>query len=267
MLIIPPLDTRFLLFIFSRERREAELCKAFRSAATPEEAAIVLQRYALRFTISDATLDSLKLPRASPSTPRSDLNEEDGEDKLTAPVNGSETSEPRCEPEPQCEPEPRCESEPQCEPEPRYEPEPRCEPESRCEPEQTITTEAKDTEPEKTQSRSAPEQQVAASVPTSPHKPHSFPTALPNSESVPAQSLDFNEPQSTPTESQTRHEDQPTSTETQPQIRPWAHTPPAVPSVPSRPLPLLVAKPYRQPSSKPSGHKPVKVSESHPSVI
>ncbi|XP_046900847.1 LIM and calponin homology domains-containing protein 1-like isoform X2 [Hypomesus transpacificus] len=49
-----------------KERREAELCEAYRRAETPEEAAMVLQRYALRFTISDATLDSLKLPRIGP---------------------------------------------------------------------------------------------------------------------------------------------------------------------------------------------------------
>uniref|UniRef100_A0A8C5HAV3 LIM and calponin homology domains 1a n=1 Tax=Gouania willdenowi TaxID=441366 RepID=A0A8C5HAV3_GOUWI len=48
-----------------KERREAELCEAYRNAATPEMAALVLQRYALRFTISDATLDSLKLPRST----------------------------------------------------------------------------------------------------------------------------------------------------------------------------------------------------------
>ncbi|XP_061840040.1 LIM and calponin homology domains-containing protein 1a isoform X6 [Nerophis lumbriciformis] len=48
-----------------KERREAELCEAYRNAATPEEAAMVLQRYALRFTISDATLDYLKLPRST----------------------------------------------------------------------------------------------------------------------------------------------------------------------------------------------------------
>uniref|UniRef100_H3DMT7 LIM and calponin homology domains 1a n=1 Tax=Tetraodon nigroviridis TaxID=99883 RepID=H3DMT7_TETNG len=47
-----------------KERREAELCEAYKNAASPEEAAVVLQRYALRFTISDATLDSLKVPRA-----------------------------------------------------------------------------------------------------------------------------------------------------------------------------------------------------------
>ncbi|XP_053712081.1 LIM and calponin homology domains-containing protein 1-like isoform X3 [Synchiropus splendidus] len=48
-----------------KERREAELCEAYKKAASPEEAAMVLQRYALRFTISDATLDSLKLPRSN----------------------------------------------------------------------------------------------------------------------------------------------------------------------------------------------------------
>lgn len=37
------------------------------------------------------------------------------------------------------------------------------------------------------------------------------------------------------------------------------HTIPAPPSAPSRPLPLLVAKPYCQPRSTPPGHKPVKV--------
>ncbi|XP_045073753.1 uncharacterized protein LOC121563228, partial [Coregonus clupeaformis] len=48
-----------------KERREAELCDAYRRAGSKEEAAMVLQRYALRFTISDATLDSLQLPRTT----------------------------------------------------------------------------------------------------------------------------------------------------------------------------------------------------------
>ncbi|CAL9699884.1 unnamed protein product [Knipowitschia caucasica] len=55
--------------IEEKERREVELCEAYKNAATPEEAALVLQRYALRFTISDATLDSLKVPRAVVSAP------------------------------------------------------------------------------------------------------------------------------------------------------------------------------------------------------
>uniref|UniRef100_UPI001EAE9FFA LIM and calponin homology domains-containing protein 1-like n=1 Tax=Oncorhynchus gorbuscha TaxID=8017 RepID=UPI001EAE9FFA len=46
-----------------KERREAELCDAYRRAGSKEEAAMVLQHYALRFTISDSTLDSLQLPR------------------------------------------------------------------------------------------------------------------------------------------------------------------------------------------------------------
>ncbi|XP_067103617.1 LIM and calponin homology domains-containing protein 1 [Osmerus mordax] len=46
-----------------KERREDELRQAYRSARTPEEAASVLHRYALRFTISEAVLERLQLPR------------------------------------------------------------------------------------------------------------------------------------------------------------------------------------------------------------
>lgn len=77
---------------FLRERREAELCEAYRNAASPEEAALVLQRYALRFTISDATLDSLKLPRST-SKPKDDLNDAAQEDKPASPLNGVEIIE------------------------------------------------------------------------------------------------------------------------------------------------------------------------------
>uniref|UniRef100_A0A8D2ZPE1 Uncharacterized protein n=1 Tax=Scophthalmus maximus TaxID=52904 RepID=A0A8D2ZPE1_SCOMX len=77
-----------------KERREVELCEAYRNAATPEEAAMVLQRYALRFTISDATLDSLKLPRSN-AKPKSDLSQVDKEHEPSSAVNDSpETSEP-----------------------------------------------------------------------------------------------------------------------------------------------------------------------------
>uniref|UniRef100_A0A3P9MD79 LIM and calponin homology domains 1a n=1 Tax=Oryzias latipes TaxID=8090 RepID=A0A3P9MD79_ORYLA len=82
-----------------KERREAELCEAYRNAATPEEAALVLQRYALRFTISDATLDSLKLPRST-SKPKHDLNGTTQEDKPASPVNGSEMLEHLPKPKP-----------------------------------------------------------------------------------------------------------------------------------------------------------------------
>ncbi|XP_046907606.1 LOW QUALITY PROTEIN: LIM and calponin homology domains-containing protein 1 [Hypomesus transpacificus] len=46
-----------------KERREDELRQAYRSARSPEEAASVLHRYALRFTISEAVLERLQLPR------------------------------------------------------------------------------------------------------------------------------------------------------------------------------------------------------------
>lgn len=73
-----------------KERREAELCEAYRNAATPEEAAMVLQRYALRFTISDATLDSLKVPRPIVN---SSPDQVDKENQRTSPVSDSEMSE------------------------------------------------------------------------------------------------------------------------------------------------------------------------------
>uniref|UniRef100_H2UQN2 LIM and calponin homology domains 1a n=1 Tax=Takifugu rubripes TaxID=31033 RepID=H2UQN2_TAKRU len=75
-----------------KERREIELCEAYRNAASPEEASMVLQRYALRFTISDATLDSLKLPRST-SGLKQDTNHMVKEEKTTAAARDSETSE------------------------------------------------------------------------------------------------------------------------------------------------------------------------------
>lgn len=53
---------------------------------------MVLQRYALRFTISDATLDSLKLPRSTPGL-KQDTNHVVKEEKTTAAIRDSETSE------------------------------------------------------------------------------------------------------------------------------------------------------------------------------
>lgn len=57
---------------------------------------MVLQRYALRFTISDATLDSLKLPR-SMSNLKQDTSHVEKERK-TAAIHDSETSELQHEP-------------------------------------------------------------------------------------------------------------------------------------------------------------------------
>ncbi|KAK7161966.1 hypothetical protein R3I94_004587 [Phoxinus phoxinus] len=46
-----------------KERREQELHEQYCKASSPEEKAAVLQRYALRFTISDAILEKLQLPK------------------------------------------------------------------------------------------------------------------------------------------------------------------------------------------------------------
>ncbi|CAB1415768.1 unnamed protein product [Pleuronectes platessa] len=193
-----------------KERRELELCEAYRNAASPEEAAVVLQRYALRFTISDATLDSLKLPRST-SKPPSDAGQVEEEHKTSSAAEDSETSEPLHKPEP-------------------------------------------------------------AVLPDTLHPP----TTVTNSENKPPPLLELNKPQSKPAESPTAHQTQqitgeekpqikhtpPQITQVQPDTKQPAHTLPSPPSVPSRPLPLLVAKPYCQPRSTPSGHKPVKMDVS-----
>ncbi|KAM8880179.1 uncharacterized protein AB9W97_015143 isoform 2-T2 [Spinachia spinachia] len=80
-----------------KERREVELCDAYRNAASPEEAAMVLQRYALRFTISDATLDSLKLPRSTANA-KQDLHQADK--RHEAPSLVKETRRAPHKPEP-----------------------------------------------------------------------------------------------------------------------------------------------------------------------
>ncbi|XP_041653137.1 LIM and calponin homology domains-containing protein 1-like isoform X5 [Cheilinus undulatus] len=46
-----------------KERREEELRNAYRKAKTPEEASAILQRYAQRFSISEAVLERLQLPK------------------------------------------------------------------------------------------------------------------------------------------------------------------------------------------------------------
>ncbi|XP_029918070.1 LIM and calponin homology domains-containing protein 1-like isoform X2 [Myripristis murdjan] len=64
-----------------KERREEELRQAYRNAKTPEEASTILQRYAQRFSISEAVLERLALPKlldrsvsADPSFPSSHLS-------------------------------------------------------------------------------------------------------------------------------------------------------------------------------------------------
>uniref|UniRef100_A0A8C9WUE5 LIM and calponin homology domains 1 n=1 Tax=Scleropages formosus TaxID=113540 RepID=A0A8C9WUE5_SCLFO len=55
-----------------KEKREQELHEAYRKARTPEEAAAILQRYALRFTISEAVLERLQIPKQPERVPLSE---------------------------------------------------------------------------------------------------------------------------------------------------------------------------------------------------
>ncbi|XP_039650147.1 LIM and calponin homology domains-containing protein 1-like isoform X5 [Perca fluviatilis] len=217
-----------------KERREADLCDAYRNAATPEEAAMVLQRYALRFTISDATLDSLKLPRST-ANPKQDLDKVDTEHKTTSPVN--ETSEPLHKPEP------------------------------------PVIKDQWHTEPEEMETNTIAQQETSVSVPSSSPTPGNTLSPVTNSDHVPLQSLELNEPQSKPTESPTKQQIQPITGDAKPQakhtpphieqVQPHTtqpvHTLPSPPSVSPRPVPLLAAKPYCQPRNTVSGHKPVKM--------
>ncbi|XP_034712824.1 LIM and calponin homology domains-containing protein 1-like isoform X3 [Etheostoma cragini] len=217
-----------------KERREADLCDAYRNAATPEEAAMVLQRYALRFTISDATLDSLKLPRST-ANPKQNLNKVDTEHKTTSPVN--ETSEPLHKPEP------------------------------------CVIKDKWHTEPEEMETKTAALHETSVSVPSTSPTPGNTLSPITNSDHVPPQSLELNEPQSKLTESQTKQQKQPITGDAKPQAK---HTPPHIAqvqphmtqpvqtlpsctSVSPRPVPLLAAKPYCQPRNTLSGHKPVKM--------
>uniref|UniRef100_A0AAQ5ZSU7 LIM and calponin homology domains 1b n=1 Tax=Amphiprion ocellaris TaxID=80972 RepID=A0AAQ5ZSU7_AMPOC len=66
-----------------KERREEELRQAYRKARTPEEASAILQGYAQRFSISEAVLERLQLPKlldrsisADPSFPCSYLRQQ-----------------------------------------------------------------------------------------------------------------------------------------------------------------------------------------------
>lgn len=223
----------FFLIVFSRERREAELCEAYRNAASPEEAAMVLQRYALRFTISDAILDSLKLPRNT-SKPNQDLNQSDEEHKPSSPINVSKTSDPLHKPEP------------------------------------TVTPLQRHKEME---TDTLAQQETQVSVSTTSPTPNSPLSTVTNSENKPPQSLERNEPLSNQTVSSNTHQTQPTTggaqpqikhtppqtTQVQPQITRPIQTVPSPPSVSPRPVPLLAAKPYCQPRNTQPGHKPVKV--------
>ncbi|XP_033941735.1 LIM and calponin homology domains-containing protein 1-like isoform X7 [Pseudochaenichthys georgianus] len=216
-----------------KERREIELCEAYRNAGTPEEAAMVLQRYALRFTISDATLDSLKLPRST-SNSKQEHNQPDKENTLTPTID--DTSGPPHKPE------------------------------------QPVIKEQRHTEPEDMETKIT-KQETSVSVSSSSGSPGSPLGPVTISENVPPQSLKLSEPRAKPTESPTTPQKPPAAEETKPhtnharpqiaQVQPHTTQPtytlPSPQPVSPRPVPLLTAKPYCQPRSTQSGHKPVKM--------
>ncbi|KAM9819666.1 LIM and calponin homology domains-containing protein 1a isoform 4-T4 [Syngnathus typhle] len=154
-----------------KERREAELCEAYRSAATPEEAAMVLQRYALRFTISDATLDFLNLPRPAAN------------------------------------------------------------------PDATRKTVCEDPEPQSTQRKTCEDlrRRAEKDPPTSELSPKSHQPPGPASPSKP--------------EAATKADAEPRPKPPKPKPSPKPALPSTLPPPPVKPVPLLAAKPYRQPSS------------------
>lgn len=219
-----------LCLVLLRERREAELCEAYRNAATPEEAAMVLQRYALRFTISDATLDSLKLPRSTSNSSK-DPNHVAEEHKTSA-VICSETSEPLHKPEP------------------------------------AGKTDQIPAKPEEAEKGSVAEEMTSESVSSGPPTP-CIPLS-PVTDNIPPQSLQL---ESKTAESPDTQPEQPITGDARPPTRQTlpqtaqagpdtaqpAHTLPFPQPGSCRPVPLLAAKPYCQPRTLLSGHKPVKV--------
>lgn len=93
--------------VLSRERREQELHEAYTKARTPEEAANVLQRYALRFTISDAILERLQIPqpptKEGPQPPSADTTKTTSTTTTTATtttttVRAADTPQPTSPP-------------------------------------------------------------------------------------------------------------------------------------------------------------------------
>ncbi|XP_076004224.1 LIM and calponin homology domains-containing protein 1-like [Genypterus blacodes] len=217
-------------------RREADLCHAYRNAATPEEAAMVLQHYALRFTISDATLDSLKLPRSN-----LDPSQVDQEHKAAPSGTDSETSDPLYTPD------------------------------------TPVITEDQKHKPEEVETEAKQESvDTLSSSPLTLNSPAASPTAattaITHSQHAPPQSQESDKPQTQHTESLTALqqeqvvEEQPPQTKhahplvarvsPQPVQRAHTHT---HPPPPSRPVPLLAAKPYSQTRNTHAVYKSVKM--------
>ncbi|XP_047221210.1 LIM and calponin homology domains-containing protein 1-like isoform X1 [Girardinichthys multiradiatus] len=208
-----------------KERREAELCEAYRNAATPEEAAMVLQRYALRFTISDATLDSLKLPRST-NKPKQDLNQTEQDPKLTSAVNNAEMLDHPNQPNSDVV----------------------------MKQERLLARDIK--------TEGIHEIENSGVITTSSLTPDT------NSQNEKPQSEHLYEPSTHLIDPHAEHQKQPDTGVPPPQTE-LASSQPAQPthtvhsplSAPSRPLPLLVAKPYCPPKSCPSGQKHVHVQK------
>ncbi|KAM4603338.1 uncharacterized protein ACJ7VT_018055 [Polymixia lowei] len=203
-----------------KERREADLCQAYRTAETPEEAAMVLQRYALRFTISDATLDSLKLPRST-SQSEPDPTQLDQERGSAEHASESETSD-------------------------LHKTEPTATIDQNHKPEEMDTSEQGEKSAAISSRPPAPNDPPAPNEPEEP-RPQQTEPAVTNTPPV----VKDTPPRTKQTPPQTA------VAQPRPAQPPHARSSPLTP--PSRPVPLLTAKPYCQPKSKQSGHKPVKV--------
>ncbi|KAG7267364.1 hypothetical protein CRUP_003114 [Coryphaenoides rupestris] len=222
---------------------------------TPEEAAIVLQRYALRFTISDATLDSLKLPRStSPNT---------------TPVDQQDQQEQEHHHPSETEPEPR-----------HHPPEPHRMTEQHREPEENAEipqVESSPTPPPS--SSSSPAGPVSRTRPSPPPRPPPTKPRPPPSE--PQQQREEQQQQPQPPQVEPKMTPPPTPPGTTKEA-PWTHTKnplpqphaarvqrdsaqtvriihhvTATPYPPSKPVPLLTAKPYCLPGNSQGARKSV----------
>lgn len=164
---------------------------------------MVLQRYALRFTISDATLDSLKLPRST-NKPNQSQNQAEQQHKQESADHKSE----------------RLEQEPWL---------------------------AGDVKTEESHGEEQSGVKLSSAPESPPPKDTNPQNEKPQSQGLPEPAADLHrQPQTDEASSQPAPPKQPRT---------------SAPAAPSRPLPLLVARPYCSPSCSPSGHKHVHVQK------
>ena len=186
---------------------------------------MVLQRYALRFIISDATLDSLKLPRSTANI-KQDPNLVDKEHKTESPICHSQSSEPVHKPKP------------------------------------GVKAEQIPTKPDTLAQQTSVSDSSSSPTPSSPLGSVAVLENLPP-ESLQPNELQCKTTKS-PTAHQKQlipEVAQPQTSHSLPQTAPVqpVETQPSLPSASPRAVPLLSAKPYCQPRSTPSGHKSFKV--------